>query len=166
LLELLSVLPGHIIVPLEDRVVLCSKFFDYHALDPDSVPAYEKGDRVDAFWVAIQRLKDPATGKQLYPNLCKLVMHVLLLLHRNSFCETLFSIVKKMITDMRSQLGRGKEGHASDSVYKDVHGVKNTLCGLLTSKINVFKGTNCHEWKPTGDLLASCKSATYQAPDY
>ena len=55
-------------------MVLCSKFFDYHALDPDSVPAYEKGDRVDAFWVAIQRLKDPATGKQLYPNLCKLVM--------------------------------------------------------------------------------------------
>jgi hypothetical protein len=147
-------------------VALCSKFFDYHALDPGSVPAYEIGDRVDAFWVAIQRLKDPATGKQLYPNLCKLVMHVLLLLHRNSFCETLFSIVKKMTTDMRSQLGRGKEGHASDSVYKDVHGIKNTLCGLLTSKINVFKGTNCHEWKPTGDLLASCKSATYQAPNY
>jgi hypothetical protein len=73
-------------------VALCSKFFDYHALDPGSVPAYEIGDRVDAFWVAIQRLKDPATGKQLYPNLCKLVMHVLLLLHRNSFCETLFSI--------------------------------------------------------------------------
>jgi len=53
--------------------------------------------------------------------------------------------------------------HASDSVYKDVHVVRNTLCGLLTSKINVFKGTNCHEWKPTGDLLACCKSATYQA---
>jgi hypothetical protein len=61
---------------------------------------------------------------------------------------------------------RGKKGHASDSVYKDVHGIKNTLCGLLTSKINVFKGTNCHEWKPTGDLLASCKSATYQALNY
>ena len=28
---------------------------------------------------------------------------------------------------MRSQLGRGKEGHASDSVYKDVHDVRNTL---------------------------------------
>ena len=50
-----------------------------------------------------------------------------------------------MTTDMRSQLGRGKEGYASDSVYKDVHGVRNTLCGLLTSKLNVFKGTNCHE---------------------
>jgi hypothetical protein len=57
--------------------------------------------------------------------------------YAGSFCETLFSIVKKMTTDMRSQFGRGKEGHASDSVYKDVHGVKNTLCGLLTSKINV-----------------------------
>ena len=81
-------------------------------------------------------------------------MHVLLIPHSNSFCETLFSIVKKMITDMRSQLGRGKEGHASDGVYKDVHGVRNTLCGLLTSKLNVFKCTNCHEWKRTGDLLA------------
>jgi hypothetical protein len=46
---------------------LCSEFFDYQALDSGSVPAYEIGDRVDAFWVAIQRLKDPATGKQLYP---------------------------------------------------------------------------------------------------
>jgi hypothetical protein len=43
-------------------VALCSKFFDYHALDPGSVPAYEIGDRVDVFWVAIQTLKDPATG--------------------------------------------------------------------------------------------------------
>jgi hypothetical protein len=73
LLELLSVLPGHIIVPLEDRVALCSKFFDYHALDPGSVPAYEIGDRVNAFWVAIQRLQDPDTGKQLrrHEHLCK-----------------------------------------------------------------------------------------------
>ena len=70
-------------------------------------------------------------------------MHVLLIPHSNSFCETpgLFSIVKKMTTDMRSQLGRGKEGHASDGVYKDFHGVRHTLCRLLTSKINVFKGT-------------------------
>ena len=56
-----------IIVPLEDREALCSRFFDYQALDSGSVPTYEIGDRVDAFWVAIQRLKDPATGKQLYP---------------------------------------------------------------------------------------------------
>jgi hypothetical protein len=93
-------------------------------------------------------------------------MHVLLIPHSNKFCETLFSIVIKMTTDMRSQLGRGKEGHASDSVYKDVHDVRNTLCGFLAIKINVFNGTNCHEWKPTGDLLASCQSATYQALNY
>jgi hypothetical protein len=61
LLELLSVLPGHI-VPLEDREALYSGFFDYQALDSGSVPAYEIGDRVDAFWVTIQRIKDPATG--------------------------------------------------------------------------------------------------------
>jgi hypothetical protein len=45
---------------------LCSEFFDYQALESGSVPIYEIGDRVDAFWVAIQTLKDPATGKQLY----------------------------------------------------------------------------------------------------
>jgi hypothetical protein len=33
----------------------------------NNIPAYEIGDRVDAFWAAIQRLKDSATGKQLYP---------------------------------------------------------------------------------------------------
>jgi hypothetical protein len=56
-----------IIVPLEDRETLCSEFFDYQTLDSGLVPAYEIGDRVDAFWAAIQRLKDSATGKQLYP---------------------------------------------------------------------------------------------------
>ena len=50
-----------------DREGLCSEFFDYQALDSGSVPAYEIGYRVDAFWVVIQRLKDPDTGKQLYP---------------------------------------------------------------------------------------------------
>ena len=45
-------------------------------------------------------------------------MHVLLIPHSNSFCETLFSIAKKMTTDMRSQLGRGKEGHAGECLQR------------------------------------------------
>jgi hypothetical protein len=50
------------------------------------------------------------------------------------------------------KLSRGKEGHAATSVYSDVHGIRNTLCGLLTTKINVFKKTECHEWNPSNDL--------------
>jgi hypothetical protein len=64
---------------------------------------------------------------------------------------------------MRSQLGRGKEGHAATSVYSDVHGIRNTLCGLLTTKINVLKKTECHQWNPSNDLLKRAKSATYEA---
>ena len=75
-------------------------------------------------------------------------------------------MVKKLTTDMRSQLGRGKEGHAATSVYSDVHGIRNTLCGRLTTKINVFKKTDCHEWNPSNDLLKRAKTNEALNPCY
>ena len=56
----------------------------------------------------------------IYPSLCRLAKHVLLIPHSIAYCEALFSMVKKMTTDQRSMLGRGKEGHAKSSVYEDM----------------------------------------------
>jgi hypothetical protein len=46
--------------------------------------------------------------------------------------------VKKIVTDQRSQLGIGKEGHSQDSATSDSSGVRNTLCALLMTKDNIF----------------------------
>ena len=102
----------------------------------------------------MQKLKDPATQNLMYPTLCRLAKHVDLIPHSNAYCETLFSMVKK--TYHRYE-------ESATSVYSDVHGIRNTLCGLLTTKINVFKKTECHEWNPSNDLLKRAKSATYEA---
>ena len=43
----------------------------------------------------MQKLKDPATQNLMYPILCRLAKHVVLIPHSNAYCETLISMVKK-----------------------------------------------------------------------
>jgi len=164
LLTLVEQLPASV-APEENRDALCREFCTYQS--DVTLPAYDPDERVDVFWAAMEKMTDPATGtsQPIYPSLCRLAKHVLLIPHSNAYCESLFSMVKKMTTDQRSTLGRGKEGHAESSVYEDSHGVRNTLCGLLAGKINIFKpdGVSCFSWKPDADLLKKAKSATYQA---
>uniref|UniRef100_H3BC19 HAT C-terminal dimerisation domain-containing protein n=1 Tax=Latimeria chalumnae TaxID=7897 RepID=H3BC19_LATCH len=148
LLELVQQLPEDVI-SVSSRDALFMEFCNYQSASMSDLPAFDQSERVDAFWTAMEQLKDPTTGQKLYPTLCRLAKHVLLIPYSNAYCETLFSMGRKVTADMRSQLGRGK----------------NTLCGLLTSKINIFKkeGSTCHNWKPSDDLLKKAKSATYQA---
>nr|XP_014341792.1 PREDICTED: uncharacterized protein LOC106702846 [Latimeria chalumnae] len=167
LLELVQQLPEDVI-SVSSRDALFMEFCNYQSASMSDLPAFDQSERVDAFWTAMEQLKDPTTGQKLYPTLCRLAKHVLLIPYSNAYCETLFSMGRKVTADMRSQLGRGKGGHACISVYRDCHGIRNTLCGLLTSKINIFKkeGSTCHNWKPSDDLLKKAKSATYQALNY
>ena len=90
-------------------------------------------------------------------SLCRQAKHLLMIPHNNVYCESLFSMVRKITTDQRSNLGRGRECHAKSSVYQDCHSFRNTLCGLLTGKINIFKkdGYTCYTWKPEDSLCAS-----------
>ena len=59
----------------------------------------------------------------------------------NSFCEGVFSTVKKILTDSRYNLGKYLVGgHAHFNVYESETGIRNNLFGLLIPKINIFKG--------------------------
>ena len=93
------------------------------------------------------RVKEPATDG-LGLSHTQQVGHACAASPSQQCCETLFSMVKKITTDTKSQPGRGKEGHVCPnySVYQQHHGIRNTLCGLLATKINIFKkeGTTCH----------------------
>jgi hypothetical protein len=139
--------------------------FSVYQSSSDSELGIQDGQRVDAFWHQLSEKKNPATGKLLFPNLCELAMVVLLVPHSNAFCEGLFSMVRKIVTDQRSSLGRNKEGHSATSSYSQVAGLRNNLCGILAAKVNVFKseGVQCHTWAPTKQLLKKAKSATYTA---
>ena len=166
LIALVGELPG--VVPEDSQDGLCMEFLHYQSVSRSDLPAYDQphSGRVDVFWAAMATLKDPATDGPMYPTLCSLAKHVLLVPHSNAYCETLFSMVKKVTTAQRSQLRRDKEGHACDSVYADAHGMRNTPCALLASKINIFKNTNCHSREPSDALSKKAKSATYQGLKY
>ena len=93
-------------------------------------------------------MKDTATETPHFPHLSNLVRFHLLIPHSNSFCEGVFSTVKKILTDSRHNLGKDViRGHAHSSVYEDETDIRNDLVGLLTAKINIFKQQQiaCHE---------------------
>jgi hypothetical protein len=139
-----------------------SEFCLYQASSDEELDlSVEDADfRIDVFWSELAKKK-----QLLFPHLAEVAKVILLVPHSNAFCEGLFSIVRKVVTDQRSQLGRNKEGHSTDSQYSLALGVRNTLCGILGAKVNVFKGEKvcCYSWEPTPALLKKAKSATYEA---
>ena len=83
----------------------------------------------------------------------------------NSYCENIFSTVKKICTDGCHKLGKDvAKGHASTCVYKETTSIRNNLLGILIPKMNIFgkKKLACYEWEPTKPILAQAKSATYK----
>ena len=83
--------------------------------------------------------------------------------HSNSYCESIFSTIKKICTDGRHILGKdATPGHPSTSVYTETTSIRNNLLEILIPKVNIFrkKKLACHELEPT--ILAQAKSATYK----
>lgn len=138
---------------------LSSEMCDYQcAADLPEV----KEDRIDKFWHDMSLIRNAEDNSLRFPQLSKLAKYLLLIPHSNARCETLFNMVNKTATSMRSQLGKGKEGHSRDSVYSTATGIRNTLCAILAAKINIFCNSQCCEWKPSKALQKRAKSATYR----
>uniref|UniRef100_H3AC39 HAT C-terminal dimerisation domain-containing protein n=1 Tax=Latimeria chalumnae TaxID=7897 RepID=H3AC39_LATCH len=116
---------------------------------PDLPTFSSQEDRIDKFWHQVSQLIEPATGQQQFRLLSQLAKYALLLPHSNAFCESIFSTVRKNTTEARSSLG-----------------IRNNLCTVMASKINVFKNTPCTVWSPSSDLIQSCqkKKRTVKAP--
>ena len=124
-----------------------------------------KRRRIDQYWFEIPLMKEVVTQIPRFPNLSNLAKFLLLILHRNSFCEGVFSTVKKVCTDSRQNLGKYIVGrHAHSSVYESETGIRNNLVGLLIAKINIFKQQQlaCYQWKPSKELLKISKFITYR----
>lgn len=136
---------------------LSSELCDYQAAN--DLP--EADQRIDHFWHALSTVRNEGDNSLRFQYLALLGKVYLLIPHSNARCETLFNMVRKVTTDVRSQLGKGKGGCCQDSVYSSTTGIRNNLCAVLASKINIFCHTECFKWEPTQKLLSTAKSATY-----
>ena len=139
---------------------LQTQFLDYQAMSDASLPHCTDEDgkkfRIDAVWCDIAAIKDPCSGLPRFPVLVKFVRVLLLIPHSNAYCESVFSTVHKICIDGRHNLGKNAmQGHAATSVYNDTTEIRNTLIGVLVTKINVFqrKKIACHEWEPTDKIV-------------
>ena len=61
----------------------------------------QKGKRIDQHWLEVSLMKDACTETPRIPNLSNLARFLLIIPQRNSFCEGVFSTVKKILTDSK-----------------------------------------------------------------
>ena len=82
------------------------------------------------------------TGSHRFATLCAVVLPLLSLRNSNADSERVFSVVKKIDTDSRSDLGQ-------DTIY-----------AWLSCKLNTED--SCFHFQPSDELLKSAKLATWQ----
>ena len=133
-------LPSHV-VPLEKRDELKDEFRDWQMLEDDSLPSCGAGDRLDKYWGGVAKMRD-ATGKLRFEQLCKLTKALLTIPCSNAGSERIFSMVRKISTDFRSELGH------------------DTICALLSVKQNSDEKPS--QLNPSKQLLRAAKSSTHK----
>ena len=132
-------------MPIENIGKLELELLDFQTANDTELPRTENHDnqkpkRIDQYWLEVLLMKDAATETSRFPNLSNLARFLLLIPHSNSFCEGVFSTIKKIFIDSRHSLGKDViREHAHSSVYEYKTGIRSNLVGLLIAKINIFK---------------------------
>lgn len=116
---------------------LQEEFDDYVVTPASELPSEEKG--VDNFWSLMADIKDPFTVKPRFGLLSKLAKSCCVIPTSNADPERIFSMLKKIQTDMRSELNT------------------DTICSLMCAKQN--QDINCYQFEPSESLLMSAKKA-------
>ena len=107
---------------------LQEELLDYQTANETELPKENdennKCRKIDQYWFEITLMKEVATQIPPFPNLSNLARFLLLIPHINSFCECVFTTVKKIPTDSRHNLGKDVVGgHAHSSVYEIETGI-------------------------------------------
>ena len=146
---------GGVITDMNDLEL---EFLEYQATPDDEFPAYFEDSmpmRIDHIWHQISEQIDIYSGQPRFKHLAEFPNFLLSILHNNSYCESIFSTIRKICTDA------SRQGHASSNVYAETRVIRNNLLGILIPKINIFrKKLACCEWEPIKCILAQAKSAT------
>ena len=119
---------------------------------------------IDHICHQISKQVDLYFGQPRFKHLAEFAKFPFLIPQNNSYCESIFSTVRKTFTDCRHNLEKdATEGHAFTTVYTKTISIRNNLLGILIPKITIFgKKLACYEWEPIKCILAQAKSATYK----
>ena len=138
----------HAAVPDEECDNLDEEVLDYSLVSPESLPKFHKEigkptkvEELCEYWQKIGEMKT-ANGELRFPNLTNLFKCLLSLPHSNADTERVFSIVRKILTEQRSQLEQ------------------STLCALIGCKLN--SSHSCYQLETQDDLIKSAKHATME----
>ena len=119
-----------------DNLFLREEFADYQV--SADLPSHT--GRLDTFWGEMGNLVE--AGEPRFPHLSRLMTTLLVVPAGNASSERVFSQVRKIATNFRSELGR------------------DTLCALLSVKWNVDDSAT--SFTCSAKLVRSAKSATYR----
>ena len=105
---------------ITDMNALESEFLEYQATPDDEFPAYfdedDKSMLIDNICHQISKQIDLYSGQPHFKHLAEFAKFLLLILHSNSYCESIFSTTRKICTDGRHNLVKdAKQGHTSTS---------------------------------------------------
>ena len=126
-----------------DVNALESKLLECQAASDSESPSYfdENGKpvRINLIWHQMWQFTESHSNQHQFKNLSQLAKFLLLIPHSNSYCESVFSTIRKICTEYRYNFGKNtQQGHASTSVYKETTSIRNNLLGVLIPKINIF----------------------------
>ena len=120
---------------------LVEEIQDYQLSPDDDLPAVTSDSRVDTFWAEMGR-KKTFVGAVRFPLLTRVMTTLSVIAHSNNAdSERVFSMVRKIDTDSRSQLGN------------------DTLRALLSCKIDT--DDPYYAFVPDKDLCKAAKVATW-----
>uniref|UniRef100_H3ALC1 HAT C-terminal dimerisation domain-containing protein n=1 Tax=Latimeria chalumnae TaxID=7897 RepID=H3ALC1_LATCH len=105
---------------------------DYILTPKSELSGFKSGDRVDTYWLAVARMKT-GSGRLQFELLGKVMKALLSIPSSNADSERVFSMVRKIHTEFRSEMGN------------------DTLCVLLSTKINLDR--QCFSVKITSEYL-------------
>ena len=125
-----------LVVSKENTGKLQEQLLDYQTANKTELPKINnennKHRRIDQYWFKISLMKEIVTQIPRFFSLSNLVRLLLLIPHSNSFCEGVFSTVKKILIDLTIDLGKDiVGGHAHSNVYESETGIRINLVGLL-----------------------------------
>ena len=132
-------------VPPEALDAIEEETLDYMLLPPSSLPSIvheaDKNEDLCGYWQQIGKIVK-ADGSVRFPHLTRLAQRLLALPVSNAETERVFSIMRKIVTDYRTQLDQ------------------RTLCALVSCKLN--SDCRCFELATPNGLLQQARTATME----
>ena len=114
------------------------EFIDYQLSSGEELPEYEEGGSLSDFWRTMGK-KVRTNNVLRFPNLYQVAVAAQTIPHSNADTERLFSILRKIHTDSRSQLG------------------DEAIHALLSTKVN--NHVTCLHYEPSNTVLSDAKQA-------